>query len=147
MKPYGVLIGESPGPNTANSAVDRLMKYAEVEPAGWAGKLIRMNLCDGPWSARRATAGRARAIEYLFNKANCNDGRPLRVLLLGKRIARAWACHGPFGYVTHHYGGQPNLHIAWIPYPSGRNPIYNERKNQLRAKRAVLWALGERAKP
>lgn len=147
MKPYGVLIGESPGTNTANSAVDRLMKYAEVEPAGWAGKLIRMNLCDGPWSARRATAGRARAIEYLFNKANCNDGRPLRVLLLGKRIACAWACHGPFGYVTHHYGGQPNLHIAWIPYPSGRNPIYNERKNQLRAKRAVLWALGERAKP
>jgi hypothetical protein len=164
-QPRGLLIGEAPGPHTnarlplfpepTNSAAARLLKYADIEPVEWMGKLMRMNMCDGPWSERRATAGRARALTYLLDEANYCNGKPLRVLLLGARVACAWACHGPFGHVIHKYAERryqrplrlPNLHIAWIPHPSGRNLIYNDRKNQLRARNAVLWAIGERAKP
>lgn len=155
--PRGLLIGEAPGPNTnvklplfpepRTSAAGRLLAYAGIEASEWMGKLIRMNLCDGPWSERRACAGRARAIEYLLDSANFVDGKPLRVLLLGDRVRRAFSCYGPFGYVVHQYPADVNVHVAWIPHPSGRNRIYNERKNQLRARSAVLWAIGERAKP
>lgn len=155
--PRGLVIGEAPGPNTnallplfpapSNSAGARLLRYADVDPADWLGKLVRMNLCDGTWSARRAVAGRARALAFLFDKANYYNGAPLRVLLLGDRVRRAWSCYGAFGYVRMEYYGGPTLHVAWIPHPSGRNRLYNVRRNQLRARRAVLWALGERETP
>jgi hypothetical protein len=165
-RPRGLLIGEAPGPNTnallplfphpSNSTGARLLKYANVDPADWLGKLVRMNLCDGTWSTRRAVAGRARALAYLFDESNYYDGAPLRVLLLGERVARAWSCFGRFGYVacTYHFAtkvapSKPtvDLHVAWIPHPSGKNLLYNSRRNQLRARRAVLWALGEREAP
>ncbi len=158
--PRGMLIGEAPGPSSdarlplfpsPNSAGARLMKYADVAPADWMGKLVRMNLCDGSWSARRAVAGRARALAFLLDETNFRDGAPLRVLLLGARVARAWACYGAFGYEQMiHYVGMPKsvtIQVAWIPHPSGRNLVYNDRRNQLRARRAVLWAIGERSSP
>ena len=156
--PVGMLVGEAPGPNTdarlplypapTNSAAARLMKYAEIDPIDWMGKLVRVNMCDGPWSERRATAGRAKVISYLLNKENFHDGRPLRVLLLGARVAREWGCRGPFGRaVFFNAEEEPNLNVAWIPHPSGRNLLYNDRKNQLRARNAVLWAIGDRSKP
>ncbi len=162
-RPRGLLIGEAPGPNTnallplfphpSNSTGARLLRYAGVGAADWLGKLARMNLCDGTWSARRAVAGRARALAYLFDEANFHDGEPLRVLLLGERVARAWSCHGRFGYEVHRYDARATgradfeLRVAWIPHPSGKNLLYNLRRNQLRAKRAVLWAIGERTTP
>lgn len=152
----GLLVGEAPGPNTdpllplfpsPNSAGSRLLRYAGVPVSDWLGKLARMNLCDGTWSARRVVAGRARALAFLFDEANYHDGEPLRVLLLGARVAAAWGCSRPFGY-TEEYGwrDQP-LRVAWVPHPSGRNLLYNSRRNQLRARRAVLWAIGERDTP
>lgn len=155
--PRGLLVGEAPGPNTdallplfphpPNSAGGRLLKYAGVDVQDWLGKLVRMNLCDQAWSARRAVAGRARALAFLFDKRNYHDGEPLRVLLLGARVANAWSCRRPFGY-TDEYGWRDRpLRVAWIPHPSGRNLLYNSRRNQLRARRAVLWALGERDTP
>jgi len=156
--PRGLLVGEAPGPNTnallplfpepGNSAAGRLLRYADVDPADWIGKLVRMNMCDGTWSARRAVAGRARALAFLFDESNWHGGQPLRVLLLGARVARAWSCFGTFGYDDrfHHKNGVV-LRVAWIPHPSGRNLLYNSRRNQLRARRAVLWALGERDAP
>ncbi len=156
-RPRGLLIGEAPGPNTdpflplfpepRNSAGGRLLKYAEVPTSDWIGKLMKMNLCDGSWSVRRAVAGRARAIAFLLNKRNYHDGRPLRVLLIGARVARAWSCYGPFGYEEHGMVSCTSLLIAWIPYPSGKNRLYNSRRNQLRARRAVLWAMGDRNDP
>lgn len=158
-QPRGLLIGEAPGPNTNaklplfpepnGSAAGRLLKYAGVEPVDWMGKLVRMNLCDDAWSERRATAGRSRALAYLFDQANYYDGKPLRVLLLGARVAQAWACNGPFGFVEMEYAGwrTGTLPVAWVPHPSGRNLLYNSRSNQLRARRAVLWAMGDRAAP
>ena len=164
----GMLIGEAPGPNTdarlplfpfpSNSAGARLLRYAAIDPVDWFGKLMRVNLCDGPWSARRAAAGRARALTYLLDESNYHDGEPLRVLLLGARVARAWSCYGSFGYEEHQYGLNPlpsrrpvvsdrALRVAWIPHPSGRNLLYNARRNQLRARHAVLWAIGERSTP
>jgi len=166
--PRGLLVGEAPGPNTnallplfphpSNSAGARLLRYSGVDPADWLGKLVRMNMCDGTWSARRAVAGRARALAFLLDEANYHDGRPLRVLLLGVRVARAWGCSGEFGSDEHQYGLNPiparrpvasdkTLRVAWIPHPSGRNLLYNSRRNQLRARRAVLWAIGERDAP
>lgn len=156
-KPSGLLIGEAPGPNTnarlplfpepTNSAAARLLRYAGIEPVEWMGKLVRMNMCDGPWSESRARAGRTRAVAYLLDEENFVNGKPLRVLLLGQRVSRVWACHGPFGYEIHQYSEKTNVHVAWIPHPSGRNLLYNDKKNQLRARNAVLWAIGERAKP
>jgi len=161
-RPRGLIVGEAPGPNTdarfplfphpSNSAGARLLKYSGVEPTTWLGKLVRVNLCDGAWSARRAAAGRARVLAYLLDDANFYDGEPLRVLLLGARVARTWSCYGSFGYVEEHLyqGGGVNdrvIRMAWIPHPSGRCRLYNDRRNQLRARRAVLWALGERSAP
>lgn len=155
--PRGMLIGEAPGPHTnaklplfpepTNSAAARLLKYADIEPVEWMGKLVRVNMCDGPWSARRAAEGRARAVTYLLDRDNFVDGQPLRVLLLGARVARAWSCYGPFGSKTMVYWEGPELEVAWIPHPSGRNLLYNERRNQLRARRAIAWAIGERSAP
>ncbi len=157
-RPVGMLIGEAPGPNTnarlplfpspTNSAAARLLRYAEVEPVEWMGKLLRVNLCYAQWSDRRAHAGAVQTLSFVLDPSNyTSEGKTLRVLLLGARVARALACHGPFGYGVHMYNGHPDLHIAWIPHPSGRNLIYNDRKNQLRARNAVLWAIGERVKP
>lgn len=155
--PCGLLVGEAPGRNTdpllplfprpSNSAGGRLLKYAAVDPADWLGKLVRMNMCDEAWSARRAVAGHARALAYLLDKRNFHQGEPLRVLLLGKRVARAWSCYGAFGYVELMCDRGPTIRVAWIPHPSGKNLLYNSRRNQLRARRAVLWALGERERP
>lgn len=155
-RPRALLIGEAPGPNTnallplfpnPGSAGARLFDYSGISMADWLGKLVRVNLCDGTWSARRAVAGRARALAFLFDKTNYHDGSPLRVLLLGAKVARAWGCYGPFGHVSQLYYQGPTLRVAWIPHPSGKNLIYNARSNQLRARRAVLWAIGERDKP
>ncbi len=156
-RPVGMLIGEAPGPNTdaklplfpspTNSAAGRLLKYAGVEPVDWMGKIVRMNMCDEAWSERRATAGRARALTYLLDEENYFEGKPLRVLLLGGRVAKAWACHGQFGHMTHQHDDELDVHVAWIPHPSGRNLAYNDRRNQLRARDAVLWLLGERSNP
>lgn len=161
----GLLVGEAPGvatdpamplfPHPPASAGGRLLRWSGADPADWLGKLVRVNMCDGRWSERRATAGRARALAFLLDRNNFHDGRPLRVLLIGARVARAWACHGQFGYVTEHYGHDPRqvdrpgetIHVAWIPHPSGRNTIYNDRRNQLRARDAVLWAMGDRRYP
>lgn len=157
-RPRGLLIGEAPGPNTNwklplypspnNSAAGRLLKYADVDHEQWLGKLVRMNLCDDDWSARRAAAGVVRALSFLYDPANFYDGRPLRVLLLGRRVADAWNCpQRSFGCAVRRYPDWPYLWLAWIPHPSGRCLLYNDRKNQLRARRAVLWALGERSRP
>ena len=66
-QPRGLLIGEAPGPNTNaklplyplpnNSAAGRLLKYADIEPVEYIGRLLRMNLCTEEWSDRRAVAG------------------------------------------------------------------------------------------
>ncbi len=155
--PRGLLVGEAPGPNTdpflplfpepSQSAGGRLLKYAGVPTADWLGKLVRMNLCDGTWSARRAVAGRARALAFLLDQRNYHDGTPLRVLLLGARVARAWSCFGAFGSVEMEHRSDASLRVAWIPHPSGKNLLYNSRRNQLRARRAVLWAIGDRPTP
>lgn len=159
-QPRGLLIGEAPGPNTnwklplypspSNSAAGRLLRYADIDQEKWLGSFVRMNLCDDDWSARRASAGVIRALSFLLDPANYHDGKPLRVLLLGRRVADAWNCgKAQFGSEIRHYTGDsyPNLYLAWIPHPSGRCLVYNDRKNQLRARRAVLWALGERSRP
>lgn len=156
--PRGLLIGEAPGPNTnpklplfpepSNSAAGRLLRYADVDHVDYMGKFVRMNLCREVWSAREAYAGRVTAIAWLLDGQNWHGGRPLRVLLLGARVARAWACHGTFGSKTFVFPDTSvKLDVAWIPHPSGRCHHYNERRNQLRARRAVLWAIGERDKP
>jgi hypothetical protein len=103
-------------------------------------------LCDGLWSARRAVRGRARVLAYLLDPKNFHEGEPLRVLLLGHRVAREWACHGQFGHVRMMYP-DVTVRVAWIPHPSGKNLLYNSRRNQLRARRAVLWAIGDRQDP
>lgn len=158
-RPVGMLIGEAPGPHTDArlplfplpnaSAAGRLLKYAGTDPADYIGKLVRMNLCAEEWSERGATAGVVRALEFLLNPGNYHRERPLRVLLLGRRVADAWHCgKAQFGFeIRCPTGGYPNLYVAWIPHPSGRNLVYNDRRNQLRARRAVLWALGEGRRP
>lgn len=153
-RPLGMLIGEAPGPNTSarlplfpaptNSSACRLMRYAEFDHQAWMS-LVRVNLCDGPWSTRRALAGKARALAFLLARAKV--GEPLRVLLLGRRVARTWGCLGQFGSTTMVFPGVGELQVAWIPHPSGRCHAYNDRRNQLRARRAVQWVSGERDKP
>lgn len=163
-KPRGLLIGEAPGPNTnaklplfpspAGSAAGRLLSYANIHAMEWMGKLVRVNQCgDEQWSSRAACAGRVAATSFFLDPKNFHDGKPLRVLLLGADVARAWSCYGPFGKVTWIFSDKGDMtdavrvEVAWIPHPSGRNLIYNERKNQLRAGRAVRWAIGERDQP
>jgi hypothetical protein len=153
----GLLIGEAPGPHTDGSiplfphargcAASRLMAYAGLKPSDWLGRLRRVNLCEEIWSKSEANAGVIEAIEWLGTNSNLFDGQPLRVLLLGRRVADAWRVgEQPFGF-TKRTVNRVRLRIAWIPHPSGRCLAYNDRKNQLRARRAVLWAIGQRAAP
>ena len=152
-----MLIGEAPGPNTnaklplfpepSNSAAGRLLRYANIEPDVYMGRLVRMNMCDGAWSERRAISGVIRALSYLLDPINFCGDAPLRVLLLGRRVADAWNCGTSlFGYECRDHA-ELKLQIAWIPHPSGRNLAYRERKNQLRARHALLWSIGERWMP
>jgi hypothetical protein len=156
-RPRGMLIGEAPGPNTNvklplfpepnSSAAGRLLRYASIEPSEWMGKLMRMNLCYEQWSDRRALGGVVQALTYLLDEANWTENAPLRVLLLGRRVADAWNCGvAQFGFERRQHGDVV-LQLAWIPHPSGRCILYNSRVNQLRARRAVLWATGERLRP
>ena len=154
-----MLVGEAPGPHTnpklplfpepTNSAAARLLRYAGIPAVDWMGKLVRVNMCDEAWSARRALAGFMHTLGYLLDETNFVDGHPLRVLLLGAKVARAWGKHGAFGHSMNHYAEAPGvtLQVAWVPHPSGRNLIYNDRRNQLRARNAVLWACGMRDLP
>jgi hypothetical protein len=153
----GLLIGEAPGPNTDGTiplfphqpgcAASRLMGYAGLKPSDWLGRLRRVNLCEESWSQGEANAGVIKAIEWLTADPNLLDGQPLRVLLLGRRVADAWQVGAqPFGF-TKRTVNRTRIRIAWIPHPSGRCLAYNDRKNQLRARRAVLWAAGMRTTP
>ena len=90
------------------------------------------------WSARRALAGFMHTLGYLLDETNFVDGHPLRVLLLGAKVARAWGKHGAFGHSMNHYAEAPGvtLQVAWVPHPSGRNLIYNDRMLQ---GLGVIW--------
>lgn len=160
--PRGLLVGEAPGPRTDpkmplfpapnSSSGGRLLRYSGTYADRFLGRLVRVNLCDGPWSARRAAAGQARILTYLFDPANFYEGAPLRVLLLGARVPRAFGVVPPwtragFGHTELLNDGNPALSVAWIPHPSGKNLTYNDPGNQLRARRAVEWAIGERDVP
>jgi hypothetical protein len=149
----GLLIGEAPGPHTDGAvplfphapgcAASRLMTYADLKPSDWLGRLRRANLCEENWSRSEANAGVVKALEWLHDRANLFEGSPLRVLLLGRRVADAWRVgKQSFGFTK-----RERLRIAWIPHPSGRCLAYNDRKNQLKARRAVLWAAGMRMTP
>ena len=148
MTPVGLLVGEAPGPlpygrrlplfPTATSAGGRLMSYAEVTAEEWFGRLRRTNLCPGGW-ARETAEVRAKELRLW-----CLQQEVLpRVLLLGVGVRDAWGIRSTatFGYTER--GG---LEVAWVPHPSARL-IYRHTNNRLKARRAVLWAMGGRSQP
>jgi len=149
--PRAMIVGEAPGaktdgsvplyPHVAGCAASRLMRYAEITPKYWLGCTHRVNLCAKSWSPHEAEGTVELLRTWLSSPMHFYRKEPMRVLLLGRRVSDAWGLRGspPFGRTS-----IGRLDVAWIPHPSGRCLLYNDKKNQRRAGRAVRWVLRER---
>lgn len=152
--PEGVIIGESPGPNTVgrrpllpwpiNASGDRLMRMAGITPGQYLGRFLRFNLFDAhvpddQWS-KEAAVVRANTIKSRL----VSDGS-WRALLLGQRVATAFGVDAPWTRVEEFHptedGGTTFAMVA-IPHPSGLNRDYNDEKVRLAAGGAVQWVAG-----
>jgi hypothetical protein len=146
FRPFGVLVGEAPGPRTSsrlplfpypvNSAGGRLLRYSGMEVRDYLARLHRMNLFSelGRWSA---PAARERALTCASRIGALGIKR---AVLLGAKVAAAFA--SDFGLWDRATWGP--LEVVVIPHPSGQNLIYNDSHEQRRAGVAVRWAAGLR---
>jgi hypothetical protein len=149
----GLIVGEAPGPNTSGrlpmfpwpvtSAAGRLLRISGLSPAEYLGRFERRNLlgtCPDRWPTLTA---RVVAPDVLRQAADGRD-RPLRVVLLGARVAEAfrmglWESR-VLPWVSD--GGAVEVEVRTIGHPSGLNPIYNHPLARLAAQAVMVWAGG-----
>lgn len=152
--PRGLVIGEAPGastdprlplwPDPPGCAGARLMEYSGATFEEYVGRLRRVNQCVDKWDDTQARHRLVEILVWLTSESSWTpNGETLRVVLLGRRVATAWGCSATlFGLRTVN-----GVEVAWIPHPSGRNLVYNDRDAQLKAGRVVKWAMGARRQP
>lgn len=151
----GLIVGEGPGPNTsphlpmfpwpARSAGGRLLAMAGMTPGQYLGRFRRINLLDtSDWYTIRARQRAKLVLEALQldlakRRAAAPDARPLRVLLLGVRVAHVFEVRAnePFKQIEM----ADHVFVA-IPHPSGENRYYNIPGVRHNAGIAVRWAAG-----
>jgi len=152
--PRGMLIGEAPGPqgdsrlplfcDPPGCAGDRLRRYAGLSPQDYLGRLRRVNMCrELPWSSDRARVQRKLIVDWLKCRDNFLNDIPLRVVLLGNKVARMWDLES----ADFRCGWIEGVDVVAIPHPSGLNRVYNDPENELRAGRVVQWAAGQQEEP
>jgi hypothetical protein len=142
----GLIVGENPGPNThpdlplfpwpPTSSAGRLLAMSRLEPGVLLGSLYRRNLVDDRYWDREDAALRARSIvTALFDQP-----RDLRVLLCGKRVARAFGFKDLPTWYPHKMVSRQVC--AVIPHPSGMNRVYNDSEARERTGGWIRWAVG-----
>lgn len=148
----GLVVGECPGPNTdprmplfphpVKSAAGRMLEYSGITVADYLGLLERVNACSERWSDDEADARTQMTVKWLLDAANRVDGRPLRVLLLGRKVQHAWGVvnREEFGYTRWCDGD--DMQITWAPHPSGTCRKYNDKTNREKLGRCVRWCAG-----
>ncbi len=151
----GLIVGEAPGPRTssqlplfpypARSTGGRLLEFAGMPIGSYLGRFRRRNLQPTPESFSAASDALAahelrgilaRDLE-LRRAAAGPEVTPLRIVLLGQRVANAFGIRLPFQHVPledHEY--------ATIPHPSGRNAVYSDDRIKSAASTALRWAAG-----
>lgn len=148
--PCGLIVGEMPGgtaissmplfPHPANSSGGRLMKWSQLPPGVFLGRIRRVNVFAEPIEKWQPFAAMESARAIL---AACTEKNIRRIVLLGERVGRAfgmiWEDQTIMMYQTKEVGA---LTLACIPHPSGLNRLYNDPIPQAGAKLAVRWASG-----
>ena len=96
----------------------------------------RMNLVDGPWSARRAKDA-AKAVSMTRD-----EGSP-GIILLGAKVSEAFSI--PFSPFSMHLRGHGLLacRVAVLPHPSGRSRLWNDAGSFRLARWVVSNVVGE----
>lgn len=153
LRPRGLLVGENPGPTTdprmplfpdpPTSTGARLLGYTPMTERDYLGLIARTNLCPGEWFNDVAAMRAEQIMRSLARETRA--GRPMRVLMLGRRVMTAWGLRSRehFGIATLYQDGVP-VEIGWIPHPSGLNRVYNDVESQRKAGALVQWVAGLR---
>ncbi len=148
--PIGLIVGEQPGPNSsracpmfpypASSAGGRLLAMSDIPIHEYLTLLRRINVqeVNGPW---RLLGARARAAVIAEDAASLYG--PLRVVLCGRRVAKAFWL-GDLPWFKRYRFPQPDWQHTYVvvPHPSARNQLYNDPTVAHRAGAAVRWAAG-----
>lgn len=141
-KVHGLIVGQSPGPNThwatplipspARSSAGRLLAMSGMTPAQYLGGLYRRNLCDGKgWSEDQARKRARELVTALFDQP-----RTLRVILLGVKVAKCFGAPGP--WVSFRLESRQAAVV--VPHPSGMNHLYNVEGNRKLTGAWLRWA-------
>lgn len=173
-----VFIGEAPSRAADRDALERAKKYPELEPNEFAGRLLTKLALTGPAGRTLARCADVEFHFYLnacerrnlLNRWPGSNGRgsafPLReanrvavammpalngrrVVLLGKRVARAfWVETDYLKWAGHTYRHPDRLdevfahfHVAVVPHPSRINRWWNDAQNLIRARAFLRDAL------
>lgn len=155
--PRGLVVGEAPSSSTSarlplfpwprTSSAGRLLAWSGMTPAAYLGRLRRVNLhmmlevANG--ADRHADHRRAIAILDLLDddlehrRSSTKDAAPLRVLLLGQRVAKA------FGFDRAYDEREIRGHVVkTCPHPSARSTIGNDVDHQRAIGIAARWCAG-----
>lgn len=156
VRPRGLLVGECPGsttdprmplfPDPPISTGARLLGYTPMTERDFLSLIARTNLCPTEWFNDVAELRAEQIMRAVARETVA--GRPVRVLMLGRRVMTAWGLKSRehFGIATLFHDSVP-IEVGWIPHPSGLNRIYNELENQRKAGALVQWVAGVRIAP
>ena len=114
------VIGEYLGTGSRHLTSRRLAHLCGVSEETLLGSVVWLNLFDTPGTNSRLT------VDMVERAAESSDA----ILLLGRRVARAWALDDlpPLGVVMRNAGQGPL--IALIPHPSGLNRWWNDPEHE-----------------
>lgn len=125
-----LVIGEAPsdeGPPLEGRVGRRIAEYAGVTLDEYLELTDRHNLFAKPipfWSAPHAEQNAIDVWPMLVGR---------RTLLLGKNVTRAFGLH-PADLLLSWRSPIPELEVAMLPHPSGRNLWWNEAANRVAAR-------------
>lgn len=152
--PEGVIVGESPGPNTAGrrplmpwpagASGERLMKFADMTPGQYLGRFVRFNLFPFHVPADEWNVERAQRSAVTLRDSLVAEGT-WRIVLLGARVAKAFGIDSPWTRVEEFHAnatGGTVITLVALPHPSGLNHDYNNERVRYAAGAAVRWAAG-----
>ncbi len=150
----GLIVGEAPSMRTSaqlpmfpyppSSSGGRLLAFSGMPVGDYLGRFRRRNLQSSLSTFSASNDARAAidlkallARDLELRRAIAADALPLRVVLLGARVASAFGIRLPFQHVPieeHEY--------ATIPHPSARSPVYRDDRIKSAASIALRWAAG-----
>lgn len=129
LNPYGAdpKFALYPLPEHASGA--RLKGILGLSLADYLKGHDRVNLCTGTWSMPLAVA-----VACAIHAAR-PDGTG--IVLCGVKVAGAFrraSAHGPGQFTAFSLEQHETIHYLTLPHPSGRNLIWNDRDNWVRAR-------------